>query len=186
MTTLTDRPNTALLVIDMQQGVVGGAHDLDKVVANIDDLVDRAHASDTPVIWIQHADDELERGSDAWRWIPELAPRDHDPVVHKSYGDAFEATVLETVLAGQHVGHLVVTGAQSDACIRSTHARRVRARLRRHARGRRPHHRRPQRVGRADARPGDLAHQPLLAASSRGPGREAGTVGRRRRRRSDA
>ena len=120
MTTLTDRPNTALMVIDVQRGVVGDAHDVDRIVANIGDLVDRARAAAVPVIWIQHADAELERGSDAWQWVPELKPDEHEPVVHKSYGDSFEATVLETVLAGQHVGHVVVAGAQSDACIRST------------------------------------------------------------------
>ena len=42
MTTLPDRPNTALLVIDVQKGVVADAYDPDKVIANIDTLVSRA------------------------------------------------------------------------------------------------------------------------------------------------
>ena len=33
MTTLQNRPNTALLVIDVQNGVVEGAHERDAVVA---------------------------------------------------------------------------------------------------------------------------------------------------------
>jgi nicotinamidase-related amidase len=41
-------------------------------------------------------------------------------VVHKTYGDSFEDTHLEAVLAERGVGRLVVTGAQTDACIRST------------------------------------------------------------------
>ena len=40
--------------------------------------------------------------------------------MHKSYGDSFEATDLESVLAEREVGRLIVTGAESDACIRST------------------------------------------------------------------
>ena len=43
-----------------------------------------------------------------------------EPVVHKTYGDSFEATDLEELLAERGVGRLVVTGAQTEACIRST------------------------------------------------------------------
>jgi nicotinamidase-related amidase len=35
MTTLKNRPKTALLVVDVQNGVVGGAHERDAVVANV-------------------------------------------------------------------------------------------------------------------------------------------------------
>jgi nicotinamidase-related amidase len=72
------------------------------------------------VIWVQHADEDLPRGSDDWQYVPELVRRDSEPLVHKSYGDAFEETDLEALLAERGVGRLVVTGAQTDACIRST------------------------------------------------------------------
>jgi nicotinamidase-related amidase len=120
MTTLQNRPNTALIVIDVQQGVVEGAHERDAVVANIGRLVDQARHDGVPVVWVQHSDDELERGSDGWQIVPELAPGDGEAVVEKHYGDSFEATELETVLADLGVGRLVVTGAQTDACVRST------------------------------------------------------------------
>jgi nicotinamidase-related amidase len=120
MTTLADRPNTALLVIDMQNGVVDGAYARDRVVANIGSLVEQARAADVPVVWIQHHDEELEPESEAWRYVPELAWRDTEPVVHKAYGDSFEETELEALLAEGGVGRLVVTGAQTDACVRST------------------------------------------------------------------
>jgi nicotinamidase-related amidase len=120
VTTLTDRPNTALLVIDVQQGVVTGAHQRDSVVANIGTLVDRARDAGVPVVWVAHSDEEMPQGSDDWQYVPELARQDSEPLVHKSYGDSFEGTDLETVLAAARVGHLVVAGAESDACIRST------------------------------------------------------------------
>jgi nicotinamidase-related amidase len=120
MTTLPDRPNTALLVIDVQNGVVDAAHDRDRVVANIGALVERARAEAVDVVWVQHHSDELPRGSDQWRYVPELELEDSEPVVHKAYGDSFEDTELEALLAERGVGRLVVTGAQSDACIRST------------------------------------------------------------------
>ena len=120
MTTLDDRPNTALLVIDVQKGVVEGAHERDAVVANVSHLVDRARQQKVPIVWVQHSDEHLARGSDAWKIVPELNPDEAEPLVEKHYGDSFEVTVLETVLADLGVGHLVVAGAQTDACIRST------------------------------------------------------------------
>jgi nicotinamidase-related amidase len=120
MTTLPDRPNTALLVIDVQNGVVADAHNRDGVIANINTLVDKARAEDVPVVWVQHSDDHLKRDSEAWQYVPELVRRDSEPLVHKTYGDSFEGTELESLLAEREVGRLIVTGAQTDACIRST------------------------------------------------------------------
>lgn len=120
MTTLRDRPNTALLVIDVQNGVVADAHNRDGVIANINTLVDKARAENVPVVWVQHSDEELPRDSEPWQYVPELARRESEPVVHKEYGDSFEDTELESVLAEHGVGRLVVTGAQTDQCIRST------------------------------------------------------------------
>jgi nicotinamidase-related amidase len=120
MTTLPDRPNTALLVIDVQNGVVAGSHNRDEMIDNINALVDRARAEDVPVLWVQHCDDNLVPGSDQWQYVPELSRRESEPLVHKSYGDSFEDTDLEALLAERGVGRLVVTGAQTDACICST------------------------------------------------------------------
>ena len=120
MTTLENRPNTALLVVDVQNGVVGGAHERDAVVANVGSLVDKARRERVPVVWVQHSDDELERGSEAWRIVPELSRDDAEPLVEKHYGDSFDDTTLETVLSDLGVGRLVVVGAQTDECVRST------------------------------------------------------------------
>jgi nicotinamidase-related amidase len=120
MTTLDNRPNTALLVIDVQNGVVGEAYDRDKVVANIGELVEKARNAGVEVVWVQHNSDELVEGSEAWEYVPELVRRDGEPLVQKAYGDSFEATDLESVLAERGVGRLFVSGAQTDECIRST------------------------------------------------------------------
>ena len=120
MTTLTDRPNTALLVIDVQNGVVNGSYRRDEVIANIDRLVRRARAEEVPVVWIQHTSAEFVPGTPPWEYVPELVRDDAEPLVHKRYGDSFEDTELESVLSDRKIGRVVVTGAQTDECIRCT------------------------------------------------------------------
>ncbi len=120
MTTLANRPNTALLVIDMQNGIVEQAVNRNAVVSTIASLVRRARDADVGVVWVAHSSDEVPRNSEAWQYVPELERREDEPLVHKQYGDSFEATDLEALLADRGVGRLVVVGAQTDACIRST------------------------------------------------------------------
>jgi nicotinamidase-related amidase len=121
MTTLTDRPHTALVVIDVQAGVVGDAHDRDRIVGNVATLVEKAREAGTPIVWVQHSHPEyLPIDSDGWQYVPELKIADVEPVVRKTYADSFEDTDLEAVLAERGIGRLVVAGAQTDECIRST------------------------------------------------------------------
>lgn len=120
MTTLENRPNTALLVIDVQNGVVGEAYDRDAVVANIATLVVKARAADVDVVWVQHNDDDLKKDSESWQYVPELVREESERLVHKSYADSFEETDLESVLEAGGIGQLIVSGAQTDECIRAT------------------------------------------------------------------
>ncbi|MDM7830654.1 isochorismatase family protein [Cellulomonas edaphi] len=120
MTTLQDRDRTALLVIDVQNAVVEGAHERDDTVARIAGVVERARGADVPVVWVQQTDERLVEGSDGWAIVPELSPAEGEARILKEYGDSFEATPLESVLAEHRVGRVVVVGAQTDACIRAT------------------------------------------------------------------
>lgn len=120
MSETNERPRTGLLVVDVQNDVVREAYARDAVVGRIHDLVDRARRADVPVVWVQYRDAELSPDSEGWRIVPELAPDAAEPIVHKEYGDAFEGTDLADVLTRLGVGRLVVAGAETDACIRST------------------------------------------------------------------
>jgi len=120
MTSLQDRPHTAVVVIDVQNDVVAGAHRRDEVVANIAALVDRARSEAVPVIWVQHSSDDLVSGTDGWAYVPELERDETEAIIHKRYGDSFEDTELEAELASRGVGRVVIAGAQTDACIRAT------------------------------------------------------------------
>jgi nicotinamidase-related amidase len=120
MATLENRPHTVLLVVDVQNGVLAGTHERDSVVGNVGTLVDKARQASVPVVWVQHSSQHLAKDSDEWQIVPELKPDDGEPLVGKSYADSFEDTNLETVLAGLGVGSIVLAGAQTDECIRST------------------------------------------------------------------
>jgi nicotinamidase-related amidase len=120
MTTLPNRPNTALLVVDVQNVNMANAVRRDDVIANINTLVDRARARQVPVIWVQHADADIVMNTEPWQYVPELRRDESESLVHKHHGDSFEATTLESELAQRRVGRVVVSGAQTDACIRAT------------------------------------------------------------------
>ena len=136
----------------MQNGVVGDAYDRDGVVANVAaSSTGRAPRTSTSS-GSSTAATRLPRDSERWQYVPELVRDEAEPLVHKSWGDSFEETDLESVLAERGVGRLVVAGAQTDECIRSTLHGRDRPRLRRDPRRGRPHHRGPLGVRRA-ARP---------------------------------
>ena len=175
MTTLKNRPNTALLVLDVQNGSVAGAHERDSVVANIGTLVEKARSERVPVVWVQHSDDNLAVGTDNWRIVPELIPNEAEPHVGKNYADAFDDTDLETVLSGLGIGRLIVVGAQTDECVRSTlHGALVRgydATLVSDAHT-------TEDLSPWGAPPPDqvIAHTNLYWSNHRAPGRTAGTV----------
>ena len=120
MSAYPDRDKKALIVIDVQNGVVEYARHRDETVARIKGLVEKARAADTDVIWVQHSEDEMPIGSQYWQIVPELKPNPDEKVIQKIYRSSFEETHLEDVLEELNVDHLIVTGAQTNYCVRHT------------------------------------------------------------------
>jgi nicotinamidase-related amidase len=117
---LVSGDGTALLVIDMQDRVIGDAWHRSETITNVATAVGKARQAGVPVVWVRHSSDTMQPGSDGWQIVDELVPEAGEPIVEKQYGDAFEDTDLQAVLSKLGVKHLVVCGAQSDACIIST------------------------------------------------------------------
>ena len=109
---------SVVVVIDMQAGVVPGCFDAHGVLARTDALVRRARDEGTPVVWVHH--DPVGVGTPDWELAAPLERAEGEPVVSKSYRDAFADTDLRTVLDGYGATRLIVAGAQSDFCVRTT------------------------------------------------------------------
>lgn len=120
MATVRNGKKSALVIVDVQVGVVSDAWEAPRVIANVARAVDRARAAGVPVIWVQHADQQLVNGSPEWQWVPELQPQPGEVRVHKQFESSFEDTTLELELAQRGVAHVVLAGAATNWCIRAT------------------------------------------------------------------
>ena len=120
MSKFTDRTNSALLVIDVQVGVMAEAFERDVKIANMSKAIDKARAESIPVIWVQHSDEELALESAEWEIVSELSPLPSEARVRKTFRSSFEETNLEEVLEGLGVSHVFVCGAETNNCVRHT------------------------------------------------------------------
>ena len=110
----------ALLVVDVQNGVVSGAHNRGAVIANINTLITKARSKGIPVIWVQHFDKHMPVGSFAWEVVPGLLMESGDQRINKRFNSAFEETNLQEILGEGQITDIVLVGAQTNWCIRAT------------------------------------------------------------------
>ena len=120
MATVREGNRGVLLVVDVQAGVMAEAWDAPRVIGNVARTVERARAQGTPVLWVQHADNDLRHGSPEWQWVPELVPAAGEPLIHKHFNSSFEQTTLEQELAKVGATHITLAGAATNWCIRAT------------------------------------------------------------------
>lgn len=111
---------SVLMVIDVQKDVVANGFETERVVMNINSLISQARATDTPVIWVQHSDEFLVKGTDGWNFVDELTPMEVEYRIHKTNPSSFEGTELLELLTNLGAKNLIITGAQSDFCINAT------------------------------------------------------------------
>ena len=112
--------DTALVIIDVQVGLVATAYKGQEILDHIKALLAKARASGTPVIYVQHeesAEGGLVVGTPAWQIHPAIAPQEGEPVIHKRASDSFFETSLQQELAARGIKHIVVVGEQTDYCV---------------------------------------------------------------------
>ncbi len=120
MATIRKGNKSALMVVDVQVGVIENAWDPEHIVSNICIAVEKARSQGVPVIWVQHSDEELKYQSPEWELAPELTPLVSETRIFKHFNSTFEETQLEEILSGLDVSHIVLAGAATNWCIRAT------------------------------------------------------------------
>lgn len=110
----------ALLVIDVQKDVVANGVKVPEVVSNINSLVSSARTSSVPVIWVQHSDDYLVKGSTGWEIVDELKPLPNEIRIYKTHSSSFVETDLQAQLDLLGTKTIIITGAQTNYCVNAT------------------------------------------------------------------
>ncbi|NDV11462.1 cysteine hydrolase family protein [Crenobacter caeni] len=116
----------ALLVIDVQQGLIDGPPLVTRaasLISTINAAISLARKRAMPVIFVQHdgaAGSPLAPGSDTWQLHGALAREDSDTVISKTAADAFCRTSLKATLESLGVSDLWIAGYASDFCVDST------------------------------------------------------------------
>lgn len=120
MATVREGSRSALLVIDMQIGVMAECEDTDRAIDRVARTVVRGREQRVPIFWVQHADHNLVEGHAEWALVPPLKAAAGERHIHKRFNSCFEQTDLEAQLAELSVTRLVLAGAATNWCIRAT------------------------------------------------------------------
>ncbi|AGJ57067.1 isochorismatase family protein [[Kitasatospora] papulosa] len=132
MTATVLDPRTALVVVDLQKGIVAlpTAHPAEDVVANSAALADAFRAKGLPVLLVRvtggapgRTEGAARSGEPAADWadiVPELGPRPGDVVVTKQQWGAFHGTPLDLELRRRGITQVVLTGIATSIGVEST------------------------------------------------------------------
>lgn len=113
----------ALLVIDVQNGVMDKALEQSPLCDTILLLAKACRESGVEVIFVRHDDGEgskLTKGTDAFEIYAPLAPAPGERVFDKRVNSALRDCGLREYLRERGVDGLIVTGLQTEYCIDAT------------------------------------------------------------------
>ena len=117
--------NTAVLVIDVQQGLCegdGAAFEAPQTIDRINQVTARARAAGRPVIFVQHEsrDGALVHDSAGWQLAQGLEALPTDLRMRKTAADSFHRTTLQELLQQHGITELVICGMHSEFCVDTT------------------------------------------------------------------
>jgi nicotinamidase-related amidase len=117
--------STAILVIDVQQGLCegeGAAFDCAGTINRINQVTAKARAAGATVVFIQHESSAgyLEHDTSAWQLANGLEVQASDLKVRKTTPDSFLRTKLESILTENEVTNIVVCGMHTEFCVDTT------------------------------------------------------------------
>lgn len=132
--------NTALLVIDMQVGILGNFPGTEAILATTKKAIAKARGQKIPVIYVVvgfrqgapevsmnnktfSAGKERFAQADMATFMtvhPDIAPAENEIIVTKRRVSAFAGSDLEVVLRSMNITHMVLTGVATSGAILST------------------------------------------------------------------
>ena len=116
--------STALLIVDVQNGVIGKedeTYQAEKLLSNLEHLIQKAREADVPVIYVQHNESgQLEPNTFEWQIHNRLDPKEDDTRIQKHHPSSFHDTTLLEELKRLKVNKLIIGGLQTEWCIDST------------------------------------------------------------------
>jgi nicotinamidase-related amidase len=118
---------TALLVIDVQVGLIEGANPVYQAASTLEriaGLIGAARAAGAPVIYAQDKD-VGGVGTPDWQIHPAVAPVAGELVVRKAWSDSFRETELGEQLAQRGITKLVIAGMKTNFCVDMTSRRAI-------------------------------------------------------------
>ncbi|HVX56852.1 MAG TPA: isochorismatase family cysteine hydrolase, partial [Candidatus Saccharimonadales bacterium] len=133
---MSETDKTALLVMDVQPGIVDRLEDPEAYLASVNTVIEAAHARQLPVIYVvvgfrtglpevsrRNRSFSAIKESGAERMVnpsPAIEPAAGDVVVTKRRVSAFTGSDLEVVLRAHDIRHLVLTGIATSGVVLST------------------------------------------------------------------
>lgn len=115
--------NKALIIIDLQRGLNSfgtGLFQLPEVLNGVNQRIIEYRKHDSPIIFIQHEDEDLVFNTDNWQLFDELDARDTDFYIGKTHANAFYQTSLKELLDKRSITDLEFCGAQTEYCVDTT------------------------------------------------------------------
>ncbi|MDN7240719.1 cysteine hydrolase family protein [Planococcus sp. N028] len=114
---------TALLVVDAQNEMFADSnpvYNANEMLENLKTLIEKARSADVPVVYVQHNDGGLVKGTHDWEIHPAISPKEGDPIIQKWSPDSFHETELQDKLKTNGIENLIITGNQTENCIDAT------------------------------------------------------------------
>jgi nicotinamidase-related amidase len=112
---------TALLVVDVQNGLIGNHPFNEKgMIENIQKLLKAARKHDIEVIYVRHdggIGSILEKNTAAWEVHPTISPEPAERIFDKKISSAFKETTLREYLDSKGIKTIILVGMQTDYCI---------------------------------------------------------------------
>jgi streptothricin hydrolase len=119
-------PATALVLVDVQRGLLDGQSAVPNapiVLDRLANLLAAARSAGALVIHLQNdgaSGSSDEPGTPGWFIHDQVAPAANELVIRKTQDDGFDGTALEDVLARQGATRIAVAGLLSEMCVSAT------------------------------------------------------------------